>query len=188
MRVEHEYGRAGAWAYLAALDVHRAKVFGRCEATTGIAPFARLVNQVMSQPPYNEARKVFWVMDNGSSHRGESSVQRLTRRSPGSRNTPMPDKNLRIESKAKKVTVEESIQFPIHDRMQAMGTTRRGIAAGTLLGSLLLLSGCVSGAARTHAEGVGLGAAAVMAYNRETKYALDQLEWQKAMILRSLGR
>ena len=28
MRVEHEYGRAGAWAYLAALDVHRAKVFG----------------------------------------------------------------------------------------------------------------------------------------------------------------
>lgn len=58
MRVEHEYGRAGAWAYLAALDVHRAKVFGRCDATTGIASFARLVNQVMSQPPYNEARKV----------------------------------------------------------------------------------------------------------------------------------
>ena len=82
MRVEHEYGRAGAWAYLAALDVHRAKVFGRCEATTGIAPFARLVDQVMSQPPYNEARKVFWVMDNGSSHRGESSVQRLTQAHP----------------------------------------------------------------------------------------------------------
>ena len=82
MRVEHEYGRAGAWAYLAALDVHRAKVFGRCEATTGIAPFARLVDQVMNQPPYNEARKVFWVMDNGSSHRGESSVQRLTQAHP----------------------------------------------------------------------------------------------------------
>lgn len=45
-------------AYLAALDVHRAKVFGRCEATTGIAPFARLVDQVMSQPPYNEAQGV----------------------------------------------------------------------------------------------------------------------------------
>ena len=38
-RVEHEYTRGGAWAYLAALDVHRAKLFGRCEATTGIAPF-----------------------------------------------------------------------------------------------------------------------------------------------------
>ena len=43
-RVEHEYSRGGAWAYLAALDVHRAKVFGRCEHTTGIEPFGRLVD------------------------------------------------------------------------------------------------------------------------------------------------
>jgi hypothetical protein len=78
MRVEHEYARGGAWAYLAALDVHRTKVFGRCEAATGIAPFERLVDQVMSQPPYNSARRVFWIMDNGSSHRGEASVRRLT--------------------------------------------------------------------------------------------------------------
>jgi hypothetical protein len=77
MRVEHEYRRGGAWAYRAALDVHRAKVFGRCEATTGIAPFDRLVAQVMSQSPYREARRVFWIMDNGSSHRGEACVQRL---------------------------------------------------------------------------------------------------------------
>ena len=82
MRVEHEYVRGGAWAYLAALDVHRAKVFGRCEATTGIAPFERLVDQVMSQPPYNTAHRVFWIMDNGSSHRGEASVQRLTQAHP----------------------------------------------------------------------------------------------------------
>jgi hypothetical protein len=53
MRVEHEYVRCGAWAYLAALDVHRAKVFGRCEHKTGIAPFERLVDNVMHQPPYN---------------------------------------------------------------------------------------------------------------------------------------
>lgn len=82
MRVEHEYARGGAWAYLAALDVHRAKVFGRCEATTGIAPFARLVDQVMAQPPYNKARRVFWIMDNGSSHRGEASISRLTEAYP----------------------------------------------------------------------------------------------------------
>ena len=37
MHVEHEYERGGAWAYLAAWDVHRAKVFGRCEPKTGIA-------------------------------------------------------------------------------------------------------------------------------------------------------
>jgi hypothetical protein len=82
MRVEHEYGRGGAWAYLAALDVHRAKVFGRCEATTGIAPFQRLVEQVMSQWPYHQARRVFWIMDNGSSHRGEACVRRLTQTYP----------------------------------------------------------------------------------------------------------
>ena len=82
MRVEHEYTRGGAWAYLAALDVHRAKVFGRCESTTGIAPFQRLVDQVMRQPPYETARRVFWIMDNGSSHRGEASVRRLTKTHP----------------------------------------------------------------------------------------------------------
>jgi len=77
MYVEHEYERGGAWAYLAAWDVHRAKVFGRCEATTGIAPFDRLVAQVMTHEPYRSARRVFWVVDNGSSHRGERARARL---------------------------------------------------------------------------------------------------------------
>lgn len=82
MKVEHEYERKGAWAYLAAWDVHRAKLFGRCEAKSGIAPFDRLVAQVMNQEPYRSARRVFWIMDNGSSHRGERSVQRLQGRYP----------------------------------------------------------------------------------------------------------
>ncbi len=82
MRVESEYERLGAWAYLAALDVHRAKVFGRCQAKTGIAPFERLVDQVMRQWPYNEARRVFWIMDNGSSHRGAKCVARLQNKFP----------------------------------------------------------------------------------------------------------
>jgi hypothetical protein len=77
MSVEHEYKRGGAWAYLAAWDVHRAKVFGRCEATTGIGPFDRLVAQVMAQAPYRSATRVFWVVDNGSSHRGERARARL---------------------------------------------------------------------------------------------------------------
>jgi DDE superfamily endonuclease len=64
-------------AYLAALDVHRAKLFGRCEQTTGIEPFGRLVAQVMSRAPYCNARRVFWIMDNGSSHRGQPCVRRL---------------------------------------------------------------------------------------------------------------
>ena len=77
MRVEHEYTRGGALAYLAAWDVRRARVFGRCEATTGIKPFGRLVEQVMSQEPYRSAQRVFWIVDNGSSHRGMTSIVRL---------------------------------------------------------------------------------------------------------------
>ncbi len=75
--VEHEYERKGVYAFLAAWDVKRAKIFGRCEEKSGIAPFDRLVSQVMSQEPYASAERVFWIMDNGSSHRGERSVKRL---------------------------------------------------------------------------------------------------------------
>jgi len=77
MKVEHEYTRCGAWAYIAALDVHRAKLFGLCNHKSGILPFDRLVDQFMSQDPYKEARKVFLIVDNGSAHRGLKSVERL---------------------------------------------------------------------------------------------------------------
>jgi hypothetical protein len=89
-RVEHEYERGGALAYLAAWDCHRAKVFGRCEATTGIEPFTRLVDQVMSVKPYASARRVFWVVDNGSSHRGQASIDRLTKKWPNSHLVHVP--------------------------------------------------------------------------------------------------
>jgi hypothetical protein len=36
----------------------------------------------MTQPPYNEARRVFWIMDNGSSHRGAACVKRLVEKYP----------------------------------------------------------------------------------------------------------
>jgi hypothetical protein len=83
-RIEHEYERGGALQYLAAWDVRRGRVMGRCEARTGIEPFGRLVAQVMGDPEYRpphgrDARGVvFWVVDNGSSHRGEASVKRLS--------------------------------------------------------------------------------------------------------------
>ena len=77
VRVEHEYERGGALAYLAAWDVHRARLFGRLEPTTGIAPFGRLVAQVMAREPYRSAERVFLIVDNGSSHRGEKAVRRL---------------------------------------------------------------------------------------------------------------
>jgi DDE superfamily endonuclease len=82
MRVEHEYFREGAWTYLAAWDVHRAKVFGRCEVKNGIAPVDHLVGEVMSQAPYKTARRVFWIMDNCSVHRGQKAVDRFRSKWP----------------------------------------------------------------------------------------------------------
>jgi hypothetical protein len=81
-RVEHEYERGGALAYLAAWDVRAGGVRGRCEATTGKAPFGRLVDQVMAQAPYRAATRVFWIVDNGSSHRGEAAAAEVAARHP----------------------------------------------------------------------------------------------------------
>ena len=89
-RVEHEYKRGGAWAYLAALDVHRAKVFGRVEKSNGIASFDRLVHQVMIREPYRSARQVFWLVDQGSSHRPMTFPDRLRRRFPNAKCISLP--------------------------------------------------------------------------------------------------
>ena len=80
LRVEFEYERGGALAYLAAWAVRRAKIFGCCDPTTGIAPFDGLVQQVMSQEPYRHAKRVFGIVDNGSSHRGQAACQRLSKK------------------------------------------------------------------------------------------------------------
>jgi transposase len=76
-RVEFEYARHGTLAYFGAYDVHRARLMGRVEPTTGIAPFGELVRQVMTSEPYASARRVFWVVDNGSSHAGKTSITRM---------------------------------------------------------------------------------------------------------------
>jgi hypothetical protein len=80
MRINHDYERGGALAYLAAYDIGRARVFCRCEPSTGIEPFMALVEQVMTQEPYASATRVFWVVDNGSSHRGKAAIDRLAAR------------------------------------------------------------------------------------------------------------
>ncbi len=77
MKIEHEYKRLGSWVYLAALDVHRMKLFGRCERKSGIVAFDSLVAQFMNQQPYKRAKRVFLIVDNGSSHRGLKSAKRL---------------------------------------------------------------------------------------------------------------
>jgi hypothetical protein len=65
-------------------------VTGRCEHTTGIAPFARLVEQVMTAEPYASADQVFWIVDNGSSHRGAASITRMTKAWPNAHLIHLP--------------------------------------------------------------------------------------------------
>jgi hypothetical protein len=76
-RIEAEYERNGALQYLAAWDVHRGMIMGRCEKKTGIQPFGLLVDQVLEQEPYGKATRLFFIVDNGSSHRGNASVERM---------------------------------------------------------------------------------------------------------------
>jgi DDE superfamily endonuclease len=90
MRAESEYHRFGTLAYLAAYDVHRARVMGRCEPATGIRPFTALVDQVMGAEPYASARRVFWVVDNGASHRNWAAAARLSDAYPNARMVHLP--------------------------------------------------------------------------------------------------
>jgi hypothetical protein len=82
--VEHEYRRRGTLAYLAAMDVHDPQrgLFGRCEDTISNQAFDALVEQVMTSEPYASARRVFWVVDNGTIHRGPKAIDRLQTRWP----------------------------------------------------------------------------------------------------------
>ena len=67
-----ELNRRAAKYTLPYFQVHRAKMI----------LFDRLVEQVMTRPPYNDARRVFWIVDNCSAHRGSRAAQRLQSRYP----------------------------------------------------------------------------------------------------------
>ena len=77
LRVEHEYRRHGVCVYIAAWDVHRARLFGEVLEKISIVAFDALVAHVMSQEPYRSARRVFWIVDGGAIHRGQRAVDRL---------------------------------------------------------------------------------------------------------------
>jgi len=89
-RVEFEYTRGGTLAYFAAYDVHRAYVLGQIAPKTGIEPFTRLVDQVMTTEPYASAKRVFWVVDNGSSHAGQASITRMREAWPNTELVHLP--------------------------------------------------------------------------------------------------
>lgn len=89
-QVEFEYDRGGTLAYMGAYDVHRASLIGTVAPKTGIVPFMDLVAKVMTTEPYASARTVYWVVDNGSSHNGKRSVDRMVEAWPSARLVHLP--------------------------------------------------------------------------------------------------
>ena len=89
-QVEFEYERGGTLAYMGAYDVHHARLFGHVAEKTGIVPFMELVEEVMTSEPYASARRVYWIVDNGSSHNGQRSIDRMTAAWPTARLVHLP--------------------------------------------------------------------------------------------------
>lgn len=88
--VEFEYDRGGTLAHMGAYDVHQARLFGTVADKTGIVPFMDLVNKVMTTEPYASARTVYWIVDNGSSHNGQRSIDRMTKAWPTAKLVHLP--------------------------------------------------------------------------------------------------
>lgn len=89
-RVEFEYDRGGTLASFGAYDVHLARLFGKVADKTGIVPFMELVEEVMTSEPYPSAANVYWVVDNGSSHNGQRSVERMAAAFPHAKLVHLP--------------------------------------------------------------------------------------------------
>ncbi len=89
-QVEFEYERGGTLAYMGAYDVHAAALFGLVAEKTGIVPFMSLVEKVMTTEPYASAGQVYWVVDNGSSHNGQRSIDRMAAAWPNAQLVHLP--------------------------------------------------------------------------------------------------
>jgi len=76
-RVEFEYKRLGTVAYQAAWDVFRAKILGQVVPNTCIATFNQLLELVMTQPPYQNSARSFWIVDSGCAHHRNTFPARL---------------------------------------------------------------------------------------------------------------
>lgn len=76
--VDSDYLRTGTVAYLTVLNVFQGTVMGKVVPKTGIVPFDTFVAEVMAREPCRSADRVFWVVDNGSSHDPRTFQARLS--------------------------------------------------------------------------------------------------------------
>lgn len=74
---EFEYRRHGTAVLLALLEVGSGRVFHQTVPKNGIEPFRALLQAVVQQEPYRQARRLFLVVDNGGSHSRQKFQSRL---------------------------------------------------------------------------------------------------------------
>ncbi len=55
-------------------------LFGDVVAKISMVAFDALVAQVMAREPYRSARRIFWIVDGGTIHRGQRAADRLQAR------------------------------------------------------------------------------------------------------------
>jgi hypothetical protein len=89
-RVEFEYERLGTVAYHAAWDVFRGRIFGRVAPNTCIATFNQLVDMLMTQAPYQNSTRTFWIVDGGCAHHPSTFPARLQGMYPNAVAVPLP--------------------------------------------------------------------------------------------------
>ncbi len=89
-RYEFEYKRHGTLCYLAFLDVFTGHVYGEANPKTGIEPFEAALRRVLAQRRYQEAERLFLIVDNGSSHHPNTSPARLRAQFPNLTTVHLP--------------------------------------------------------------------------------------------------
>lgn len=89
-RYEFEYERHGTLCYLGFFDVFSGRVYGETSAKTGIEPFEAALGRCLAQPRYQQAERLFLILDNGSSHHPSTSPARLRAQVPNLTTVHLP--------------------------------------------------------------------------------------------------
>ena len=82
LRYDDHYTRRGTTKYIAARDVRTGRVVGTCQQRVGAREFRAFVDRVMATARCARARRVFWIVDNGSAHHPKTFGAWLSRRHP----------------------------------------------------------------------------------------------------------
>ena len=81
-RREFEYERGGTLCYTALLDVFSGRVCGETSTGNGIEPFHKALAKCLKQRHYQQAERIFLIVDNGCAHHPSTSPARIQAQFP----------------------------------------------------------------------------------------------------------